>query len=453
MLPVRAAAAFFDLMGTRMFSLHETTKIYLCRAAFVALCIVPTLAVLARSAIVHLPGYTREHERAIAAELGLHAQLAKASSPRPGTMLYESLELSDPETRQPLARLPWVEVRTVGSVVHVKLPFPVMINGTRLDALGRTARDAARQGRSWRDVRLRAQNLTVHLGDGDQSFTDLDGHIETTDEHARFKLNFRRSVVGERSAEPAEIEFVRQGRSTTPSGFFQLTTGPAPLPCSLARSLWPGVECLGTASEFEGRVFVSEQAGRTKTQVSGRLTRVDLDLLVSGRFPHQLSGLADVELAQVAIEDGRIESAGGKITAGPGAVSNSLVQSALVHLRLQGATESKAGPDQLLPYRRLAFAFAINSEGLALHGEAAQTPGAMLVDDHGKILLHEPSVLSQPVVSLARTLVPQSEVQVPATRESAALVRTLPVPSIEGASGGQGPANQARSPRVNPKRK
>ena len=87
-----------------MFSLHETTKIHLCRAAFLALCLVPTSAILAWSVAVRLPSYTRAHELAIAAQLGLHAQLTKASSPRPDTMLYEGLELSDPNTRQLLAR-------------------------------------------------------------------------------------------------------------------------------------------------------------------------------------------------------------------------------------------------------------------------------------------------------------------------------------------------------------
>lgn len=435
-----------------MFSLHETTKIYLCRAAFIALCMVPTLAVLAHSVIVHLPGYARAHERAIAAALGLHAQLGKASSPRPGTMLYESLELSDPATREPLARLPRVEVHSIGSAVHVKLSHAVMINGARLDALAQAIRDAARPGLIKHSARLRAQNATVHLAEGDQSFTDIEGNIEATDDRATFKLSFRRTLAGGDLGEPSELAFVRQAETTTPTNVIQLTTGSTSLPCSLARSIWSGVECLGRGSDFQGRIIFSQQGGHTRTQASGRLAHVDLDVLVSSQFPHRLSGLGEIEFAQVTIDDGRVESAAGRIIAGPGAISRSLVQSALVHLQLQAASDAKLDANPLLPYRRLAFSFAVDSQGLKLEGDAGQSPGAMLIDDRGRVLVNGPAVANQPVVNLARALVPRAEVQIPATRETAALVRALPLPSIVEA-GGQVPAGQARLPRANPKRK
>ena len=53
-----------------MFSLHETTRIRFCRAAFLALCIVPTCAVIAWAVFANGPAYRRAHERAIAARTG-----------------------------------------------------------------------------------------------------------------------------------------------------------------------------------------------------------------------------------------------------------------------------------------------------------------------------------------------------------------------------------------------
>jgi hypothetical protein len=434
-----------------MFSLHETTKIHLCRIAFVATCLAPTCAVLAWGALVRLPSYTRAHELAIADGLGLHAQLGRASSPRPGMMLYEALELSDPDTLQPLARFPFVEVQASGDVLHVTLPFPAMINGTRLDAFWSAARHSVRPSRSWRELHFTSGNLTIHLPTGDQSFTTLAGRIDNTEEHARLQLNLRRAVSGSQPAEAAQLVLERQWQTQPQATLVQFNTGGTPLPCALVASIWPGVETLGPASEFQGRIVALEQAGRTKTELSGRLVGADLDRLVSGQFPHKLTGRATAELDLLTIDDGRLETAAGKISAGPGTISRSLVRSAQSNLSLQGSKEFHAPGERLIAYAEMNFAFKINREGLSLRGESPTVQGALLVDERRHILLGEPTGLVQPVVNIARTLVPQSQVQVPATRETAALIRALPVPSALPAAEGQEPAAQARRLRVVPK--
>lgn len=434
-----------------MFSLHETTKIHLCRIAFVATCLAPSCAVLTWGALVRLPSYTRAHERAIAEGLGLHAQLAKASSPRPGMMLYEALELSDPDTLQPLARFPFVEVLTSGDVLHVTLPFPAMINGTRLDAFWNAARHSVRPSRGWRELHFTSGNLTIHLPTGDQSFTALAGQIDNSEERARVRLSLRRAVAGSQPAEAAELTLERQLQTQPQATLVQFNTGGTPLPCALVASIWPDVETLGQASEFQGRVVSYEQAGRTKTELSGRLSGADLDRLVSGQFPHKLSGRANAELELLTIEDGRLESAAGKITAGPGTISRSLLRSAQSNLSLQGSKEFHAPGERVVAFGEMNFAFKINREGLSLRGESPTVKGALLVDDRRRLLLGEPTGLAQPVVNLARTLVPQSQVQVPATRETAALIRALPVPSALPPAEGQEPAAQARRLRVVPK--
>ncbi len=91
-----------------MFSLHEMTKVRLCRGAFFAFCVLPTCAVLVWCITLALPSYRLAHERAISTRLGWHATLKRASTPRPGVLLYEWLELTDPDTGQLLARLPFV---------------------------------------------------------------------------------------------------------------------------------------------------------------------------------------------------------------------------------------------------------------------------------------------------------------------------------------------------------
>jgi hypothetical protein len=432
-----------------MFSLHETTKIHLCRAAFVTLCLLPTGAVLAWSVAVRLPSYTRAHERAIAAQLGLHAQLTKASSPRPDTMLYEGLELSDPNTRQLLARLPFVEVRAEGGELNVRLPFPAIVNGTRLDAFWKMARDQVRQSPAWSVLRLEARNMTLHLSDGDQSFTDLDGLLENTADQTQLRLNFRRAGAAAGPAEGAELTIAWHHDPAGSTSTIHFNSGASPLPCSTVAAIWPAVQQMGKASAFAGRISVSARQAGWKAQFAGRLSGVDLDLAVGGRFLHKLTGPAEAQFEHLSIEDGRIESAAGKLTAGPGVIGRSLVESAQTHLHVQPTNEALKGKGRLLPYTQLCLSFELTAAGLALQGTIPRADCAMLSSDRG-VLVREPALPRQPVVNLVRTLVPQTEVQVPATRETDALTRVLPIPSIFTPAAGQQPLPQAKAIGVRP---
>jgi hypothetical protein len=426
-----------------MFSLREITKIRLCRMAFVVLCVAPTCAVLAWSVVVRLPAYRLAHERAIASRLGLHVQLAAASSPRPGTLLYEWLELSDPDTRQLLARLPFVEVRQSADEVHVRLPYPAIVNGTRLDAFWKLAHDQCRPAHAGKPLRFEAQNLTLHLSDGDQSFTDLDGTLENAAERPQLKIGFRPAQAGGAGAARAELTIAWHRDSTPAGSMLQFTTGTAGLPCSIVGSIWPGVRRFGRASQFQGRILVSEQGSLWKAKLAGRLSDVDLDALVGGRFPHTLTGPADVHVEAATIQDGRIESMTGKVLAGPGAISRSLVEAAQAHLHVQATSEAIRGPGGLTPYDQLAAAFQLDAHGLSLRGAIPAAPGAILAH-HRTILAREPAVARQPMANLVRTLVPHSEVQVPATRETDALTRLLPLASIVSPAAGRDGLPQAK---------
>ena len=275
-----------------MFSLHEVTKTRLCRAAFVGLCAVPTLAVLWWSVAVHLPDYRWAHEQTLAAALGLRVQLASVSAPRPGLTRYEGLELSDPETRQLLARLPMVEVEDRADSVSIRLPAAAIVNGLRLDAAWKVARDQTRRSAARRQLRLEVPSLAVQLDDADYNFTDVAGEIESTDERSQLHVRFRHATAHQARAESAdvqaeatEITFVEDRDANPPSATFRFRSGTTPLPCGLAVSLWPGAEHLGNASRFAGRILAAEQAGAWQAELAGRMTGVDLNVPDCGRRP------------------------------------------------------------------------------------------------------------------------------------------------------------------------
>lgn len=434
-----------------MFSLHETTRIRLCRAAFLALCIVPTCAVIAWAVYANAPAYRRAHERAIAACTGWQAGLTGVSSPRPGMLLYEGLELSDPDSGELLARLPFVEVTSAGGTVVVKLPFPAAVNGTRLDAFWKLINHLARRRPASGTLRFCAQNLTIRLPEGDHSFTDVVGQIDGDEAHTQAKLTFRRAIAGTIPAEPCRLTLTRRGDATTAKQVIQLTTGSTPLPTSLFAPLWSGAPGFGKTCQFTGHIYAVERSGVWTTELEGRASGIDLDLVVSRRFPHKLSGLAEIRLKSVTLEGGRIVRAEGSVTAGPGIISRSLVQSAQTHLHIQAAAQALKGRGNLIPYQQLSVGFKISTEGMSLHGEVPGTRGAMLVDSR-RVLAVEPPLVTQPVVDLVRTLVPNSEVHVPATRETARLSGVLPLPSIVPVPGSEQPLPHARPLSVKPTR-
>ena len=426
-----------------MFSLHETTKIRLCRAGFIALCAGPLCAVLVWSIVVRTSWYCEAHQQAIAAQLGWQTRLEAVSTPRPNLLLYRGLELADPNHGQLLARLPFVEIDTSGESTTIRLPYPAIVNGTRLDAFWTALRDLARTSSGTQHLEFEASNLTVHLEEGDQSFTDLVGRLDGDASQAMAKLAFCRAMSGvQQTSEACEVVLTRRQHAGTLIHSLEFSTGGTALPAGLIASIWPGVEQLGQRCTFTGRVSAVEQGGNWRTEIRGDLLEIDLDPLVSP-FPHKLTGLAAARLDRVTIAGGRLESAAGSVTAGPGVISRSLVQSAETHLHVRAADEAVRGQNNLLGYVQLCAGFEVGPQGMTLRGAVPGTKGALLVDEQF-VLVEEAPVASQPVVDLVRTLVPRSEVQVPATRETVILTSTLPVPPIVPEPGWEEPLPQAR---------
>lgn len=431
-----------------MFSLHENRRIQLCRAAFVLLCALPAVGVLTWCVIVHSPIYRRMHERAIAARLGCAAQLTSASSPRPDLVLFEGLDLTDHDGGQLLARFPAVEVHTTAEGVTVRLPLPGMANGRRLADFWQFALANMRASGSAGLLRLEAGHLTLSLPGGDQTLTDIVGVLETDSQQSRLRLGFARATGGDRASMPMEMTITRSRATAAKNIVAEFTTGGAPLPCDVLAAVWPAAHTFGRESSFAGSVRASEAMASWTIELAGRLDHVDLDRLM-GQFPHKLTGQATIDLKHVTVLDGRIEKATGMITAGPGTVSRSLLQSALANLRLESAARAFAGPENRIAYTQLGVGFDLGADGLVLRGQIAEQPTAILTAGD-QVLLKQPTVEKQPVLNLVRTLVPQVALQVPATRETDSLTRWLPVPPVAVPPGQETALPEARSLRVSP---
>ena len=418
-----------------------------------ALCLVPSALVAAWCVAVNLPGYRSAHERRVAQRVGWDARLQEASSPRPGLLLYTGLELADPQSGRLLARAPFVEIDSSSDRTTVRLPHPAVANGLRLEAFFKLA-ERLLNSMDRREIDFQCQNVTLHLSDGDKTLTNLSGTLRHDDSESRLVVKFRLATAGKQDAAPsqsaaAEITIVRQ-RGSSEHTTFEFTTGGTPLPCNLIAASWPGARRLGKTSTFDGRIMAHEQTGVWNLQLAGRFGQIDLQQLVAP-FPHKLTGTAEVELKQATVHDGRIDKALGKLVAGPGTISRSLIHAACDNLGLEASRPAASGRDNRLAYRQLNLAFEIDETGLIVRGEFPQAKSAVLVDDK-QVLVRNLTATRQPAVNLLRTLVPASAVQVPATRETSGLAALLPVPPVVPPPGSEQPLPQANALRLAPPR-
>ena len=94
---------------------------------------------------------------------------------------------------------------------------------------------------------------------------------------------------------------------------------------------------------FQGSVWSERLTGGWEAEVSGVFRQLDLNCLVR-RFPHKLSGVAELALTRLVMHRGQIVEARGQLCSPAGGVGQTLIQAAERHLKLRRygpSTEAK----------------------------------------------------------------------------------------------------------------
>lgn len=422
--------------------MHDRTRRMICRAGFLALCVLPTLGVFAWSSSRKSPGRTAESAAELSRKLGLKVSLAGVSDPRPGVSLFDGVELADPETSAPLARMRFLEVAESKSATAIVASQPVL-DAVRLGRLWQAIAERLRQSDvATKPTRLAAREVTLEWpgsspGGDSQTLTDVlaelaaktDGQRETT-----ASLSFR--LAGSEAPEPVRLRYSRRVEPDRQPGKgssrvmtrLELDTGGAVVPLSMLTVPIGVANRLGLQAKFRGRLWASETRDGWDGELTGEFSDVDFQTAIAEQFPHHLAGTATVTIARARFAGGRLEEARGSLAAGQGIIGQSLLSAAARHLQLTG-TAGGSSNDALVPYDQMAFSFEIDSNGMTIHGQC-DSPLGTIVRRGDRALLLEAGGAPVPVTALLRTLVPQSDVQVPATRESDWLIRCLPVPQV-----------------------
>jgi hypothetical protein len=423
-----------------MFQLHDKTRRRICLAGFCLLCIAPTLGAAAWCISRHLPWIAQNEAKSLGRQLGLEVHIAGLENIRPGVVLYDGFELADPETNQCLLRCRKLEVqwKTIAdpqggnkSTLDLTAIQPE-IEMAKLQDLGWLLQRAMQGQTSIPGVSIHvaATELTLRAGPNSQTLTDVDGRLNYPTGGVEAVALFH--LAGVETSNPVKIRMVRDRRTIPPISGFELDTAGGNLPCDLLAPGLPGLGSLGSRSRFCGCIGAIQDpnehaAGNWSGEVTGQLLGIDLGQLVSDRFPHKLSGTADVTIKIAKFQHGRLNAATGSVVGGPGVIGRSLLQAAVKHMQFSTGADLDLLRDQV-PYNRLALELFMDDRGLWIEGRCPSAQSGVIMTNERLCLLAAPAPQFQPATALIKTLVPESTVQVPATNQTDWLVAHLSMP-------------------------
>jgi hypothetical protein len=401
---------------------------------FWLVCVLPTAGILAWTLAVKLPWHVRAEAQHLGWRLGLHVTLGAVAHLRPGVTVYEGLELADPATGHVAVRCPRLEAtwETGADVEGRSRPFLVLraaameVDAGQSEELHRLLDRLLACRVGWSDACARLEATRVRLSGGAPvaGLAAFQGRLESLAKGTWAGVAFR--CDGANDGQRVSICFSRDRQTPSPVLHVDLNTGNGDVPCALIALGWSGLGALGSECQFCGEIQADVSGGSWDGQVRGHFSGVDLDGLVTRRFPHVLSGLGQVFLDQLEFRGGRIEKASGWVVAmHGGSISRSLIESAARWLSLEVPADFR--PEPVQPFAQLGFRFAIEAGQLQLQGRCPlDSPrGSTLVLGQGGPILDAPRPGPVPLASLVQALAPPGAVQVSAAPQSAWLLDRL----------------------------
>lgn len=416
-----------------MFALHQRTRRRICQAGFGLLCALPTTGLLAWTVSLKTPRHLAHCQRELTERLGLGCRFQQVRYPQPGESLYEGLELVDAETGQWVLRCGMLYATRAGRKL-VLAANDVELAAERGERLLRLLmRRLTRELPGDEAIWLVPGSVTLVGIAGSQTYDDVECRVESQPDKSTATLRFR--LPEAEAGEPPVFTIVRRHIGDSDATAVTLDTLGAELPISIFKPLLNLQPMLGDDAALKGKLSLEASGGRWSGRLSGNLTEVDLERLIARRFPHHFAGRAEVEVDRARFEGSKLIEASGRIHSEAGTVGGSLLVAAVELLDCQPG----AAPLGHLPftsgdnyrYHDLALDFAVNEHGLRLTAPRdAKVAGALVLNERDVAMLLESRSGMLPLIQLVKALVPDSTVQVPATKETAALVPWLPLPPI-----------------------
>ncbi len=410
-------------------------RILLCRLGFMLLCVLPTLAVgiwgVSRSASGIGRPSKDQWQLELASHLGLVVEIGGVHYPQAGVAMLEFVTLRDPETRALVAQVRSLEIErsaggwlVVAAQVQLDAPQLALLHET-LDhrVLRSSADDAALSS----PIHLTLRDVTLVSSRGRQSLRQLEGTLLHDETGVSLRLGWQ-LPEGAFAESPGQFMVLRNRAASPPETVWHLDTAGQSVPCNLLADWVPQLARLGTDCKFTGSLQWTDTAAGPRGSLRGKFHDMDLDALVTEHFPHQLSGVARLDITRADLEAGKLTALVGTLESQDGAISLSLLKAMRDHLQLELLIDRHSlDASRPILFELLAAKFNLDGHALVLSGINSEV---LLFTAAEEPMVAVPQQHTVAPVSLLRALLPENQLQVPATRQTATLIGLLPVPDI-----------------------
>jgi hypothetical protein len=301
-----------------MFPLYDHTRRQICVAAFLALCIVPTLLIACLSVARHLPWHKQSEEQRLSQELGLDVSIASMKHTLPGVVQYSGLKLTDSETGREVLRC--AEMAATWTTMTDK-------NGQTRPAVVLACRQAesasgdwprlyevlrrrleCQSGRPEVEIRVTADHWTLHDGQRTQMLDDVDGGVGLMANGIQAQLFFR--VPESHATQPLRMRIVRNRQISPPANEFEMDSRACPIPCRMLAAVLKEADSLGPDCTFAGYILTHGGPDGWSGELSGQLAGVDMQRLCRENGLPATSGWANIAVNKAIIPSSNNRQAG-----------------------------------------------------------------------------------------------------------------------------------------------
>ena len=356
-----------------MNSLHEITQRWLCRVLFLVAGLAPTLAVIAWAGVVHTSWHQATYEREASRLVSANTTFENLEFPRPGVTRISGFAVHDPHSEQLLLEATTLEVVESNKFVTIDCDQVRVHQASPHDVAMWLAR-ALRTKVDTSADKLRITLEQVQLG-SDQTYKVICDRIPT-DNTTRFNV----AIIPSGSEARVAMSVLHDRLDSGGVLRLVLDSNQAALPCS-----WIAKR-LGDDATFQGKLWARLPADAQHWYVdalAGQFARVDLIQLTEPFTEKPIVGTATANIRGALLKDGRLVKVAGEIISSNGAVPADLVTRLATHLHMKSTIVRPPTTDRIT-YDQLAFAFALDAEGLMIEGRIDEAHN-ILASSHGTL--------------------------------------------------------------------
>lgn len=376
--------------------MSQFVRVRICRAAFVLLCLLPTLGFVgwAGKAAISTDRYGDKTlwEDELSRILGLRIRIERVEQPELGRTLLVGVDVSDPEGGL-LARVHAIELARTTEGLAIAAEHPEL----QADGLARlwATLDGVMRTRGPRDLAIHftAASLSLHEANhgGDSppraiTLADVDAWLAESEAGPWLKARFHSAAELAHSpseVEPMQLDVVRNCRlSDERTTKWRINTAAAALPCWTLAGAVPELARLGAECRFAGQLVCERTTAGWQVDADVAMQRVDLQRLIARPFGHAIAGIADIRLAGLRVRDGRLEAVQGELGAEDVRIGDRLLDAAEVFLPVALNQNVQLSEGDEVRLKQLCFEFRVDGARVQWGG-LCDGPGFVLATDAG----------------------------------------------------------------------